>query len=107
MTRGILASCYANLAGAVQVEDLQNRYQAFYRDAPFVNVIDGLPATKHTLGSNMCHIGLVVDKRTNRVTVFSAIDNLGKGMVGQAIQNMNLMCGLNESAGLRVPGMWP
>ena len=59
------------------------------------------------LGSNMCHIGLAVDHRTNRVTVISAIDNLGKGMVGQAIQNMNLMCRFEETAGLNVPGIWP
>ena len=107
MIRGILASCYAALAEPASWEDLLERYRVFYRDAPFVAVVDGLPATKHTLGSNMCHIGLVVDDRTRRVTVFAATDNLGKGMAGQAIQNMNLMCGLEEDGGARVPGMWP
>ncbi len=107
MTRGILASCYASLTRSVSADELRQRFREFYRDAPFVAVTDGLPATKHTLGSNMCHIGLVVDNRTNRVTVFAATDNLGKGMVGQAIQNMNIMFGLEETAGLMMPGMWP
>lgn len=107
MTRGILATCYATLAEPVSADDLRAEYREFYKDAPFVHVTDGLPATKHTLGTNMCHIGLAIDRRTNRVTVISAIDNLGKGMVGQAIQNMNLMCGFGETAGLEMPGMWP
>jgi N-acetyl-gamma-glutamyl-phosphate reductase len=107
MTRGILASCYANLANIISVDELKSVYRDFYQDAPFVAVVERLPATKHTLGTNMCHIGMAVDNRTNRVSVFSATDNLGKGMVGQAIQNMNLMCGFEETAGLTAPGMWP
>ncbi len=107
MTRGILATCYANLTGSHSAEELRAIYCEFYSDAPFVYISDNLPATKHVLGSNMCHIGLAVDGRTNRVTVISATDNLGKGMAGQAIQNMNLMCGFDETAGLNVPGQWP
>jgi N-acetyl-gamma-glutamyl-phosphate reductase len=107
MTRGILATCYAGLASKTSADALRDLYRAFYRDAPFVHIADGLPATKHTLGSNMCHIGLAVDERTNRVTVVSALDNLGKGMAGQAIQNMNLMFGFEETAGLAMPAMWP
>jgi len=107
MTRGILATCYATLQESVSADDLCALYREFYEDAPFVHITDGLPATKHTLGTNMCHIGLAVDRRTNRVTVISALDNLGKGMVGQAIQNMNLMCGFEETAGLEVGGLWP
>jgi N-acetyl-gamma-glutamyl-phosphate reductase len=107
MTRGILATCYATLASEKTACELRSLYRDFYAGAPFVYVTDGIPATKHTTGSNMCHIGLAVDKRTNRVTVISATDNLGKGMVGQAIQNMNLMCGFDETAGLNVPGQWP
>ncbi|HLY66189.1 MAG TPA: N-acetyl-gamma-glutamyl-phosphate reductase [Chloroflexota bacterium] len=107
MTRGILATCYATLTGSHTADELRECFRAFYADAPFVYVTDSLPATKHTLGSNMCHIGLAVDARTNRVTVLSVTDNLGKGMVGQAIQNMNLMFGFPETAGLQVPGMWP
>ena len=107
MTRGILATCYANLAKDMDADTLRARYREFYRDEPFVYVSDGLPATKHTIGSNMCHIGLAMDKRTGRVTVVSATDNLGKGMVGQAIQNMNLMIGMEETAGLKLAGSWP
>ena len=107
MTRGILATCYANLALPITDDELRARFREFYRDAPFVAIVDGLPATKHAVGSNMCYLGVAVDSRTNRVTVVSATDNLGKGMVGQAIQNMNLMCGFDETAGLQMPGMWP
>ncbi len=108
MTRGILATCYAGLIEPVKTNDLLRFYTEFYANAPFVAVVaDHLPATKHTLGSNMCHIGLAVDERTNRVTVLSAIDNLVKGAAGQAIQNMNLMCGLEETAGLDFGGLWP
>jgi N-acetyl-gamma-glutamyl-phosphate reductase len=109
MTRGILATCYATLVEPVGVGDLLETYRTFYADRPFVVVLeDGLPATKHTLGSNRCHIGLALDTRMNRVTVISAIDNLVKGMAGQAIQNMNLMCGFPETAGLAdIGGFWP
>ena len=71
----------------------------FYQNAPFVVVLEPgqFPATKHVYGTNYCHIGLALDKRTNRVIVVSAIDNLVKGAAGQAIQNMNLMCGFEET----------
>src|SRR5687768_456100 len=101
MTRGILCTSYAKLTESVSADELRNRFREFYREAPFVQVVDGLPASKHTLGTNMCFIGIAVDSRTNRVTVVSATDNLGKGMVGQAIQNMNLMFGFEETAGLK------
>jgi N-acetyl-gamma-glutamyl-phosphate reductase len=65
------------------------------------------PVTKGTYGTNQCHIGVGLDLRTNRVVVVSVIDNLIKGAAGQAIQNLNLMCGLDESAGLLLPGVWP
>ncbi len=107
MTRGILATCYATLTEKGTREDLLKMYSAFYADAPFVVVREDLPATKQTLGSNMCHIGLGVDARLNRVTIVAVIDNLGKGMAGQAIQNMNLMAGFEETAGLEAGGFWP
>lgn len=107
MTRGILATTYATLTAQVDADALREEFRRFYATAPFVWITDGLPSTKHTLGSNMCHIGLGVDARTNRVTVVSAIDNLGKGQAGAAVQNMNLMCGLDETAGLEMPGLWP
>jgi N-acetyl-gamma-glutamyl-phosphate reductase len=107
MTRGIIATAYATLNAPSTVAELRERYRAFYADAPFVYVTDDLPASKHTLGSSMCHVGLGFDVRMNRVTVISALDNLGKGMVGQAIHNMNLMCAFDEEAGIGMPGMWP
>ena len=107
MTRGILCTSYATLAESHTADELRSRFREFYRNAPFVQVEDGLPASKHVLGTNMCHIGIAVDSRTNRVTVVSVTDNLGKGMAGQAIQNMNLMFGLDETAGIMTPGLWP
>jgi N-acetyl-gamma-glutamyl-phosphate reductase len=107
MTRGILASCYARLSEGLDANHARELYRTYYTDAPFVHISVGLPATKHVSGTNMCHIGLAVDSRTNRITVISAIDNLGKGMAGQAIQNMNLMCGFEETAGLEAAGLWP
>ena len=109
ITRGILATSYATLKETADAKALLELFNAFYADAPFVYIQEeGLPATKHTLGSNRCHIGLAVDARNRRVVLISAIDNLIKGMTGQAIQNMNLMCGFDETAGLQDEGgMWP
>ena len=108
MTRGILATCYGTLRNGASTGEVIELYAQFYRDAPFVAILtDHLPATKHMLGTNYCHIGLSVDKRNNRVTVVSCIDNLVKGAAGQAIQNMNLLCGFDEIAGLDLGGIWP
>ena len=110
MTRGILATSYATLHYVQKTVDLLEIYREFYADAPFVPILDEgqTPATKHTLGNNRCHIGLAVDERTKRVTVLSALDNLIKGAAGQAIQNMNLMLGMDETTGLRnTGGIWP
>ena len=107
MTRGILVSCYAKLQTSTTKASLENAYKAFYADAPFVTVVPEPPATKHTLGSNKVHISLAVDPRTGTVAAFAALDNLGKGMAGQAVQNMNLMLGFPETAGLEVASLWP
>ena len=107
MTRGIIATCYATLVRDISTDDLLAAYADYYRDEPFVYVSDGLPETKHTLGTNMLHIGLRVDLRVRRVVVVSCLDNLGKGMAGQAVQNMNLMFDLPETAGLEAPALWP
>ncbi len=107
MTRGILATCYATLRKPIDADELRSTYTQRYGGEPFVHVSRSLPATKHTLGSNMLHIGLDVDRRVHRVTVVACLDNLGKGMAGQAIQNMNILCDLEETAGLTGPGLWP
>lgn len=107
MTRGILATCYAQLTTDVGRDELLARYRSFYAGEPFVWITDGLPSTKHTALSNMCHIGLGVDDRTGRVTVVAALDNLGKGQASQAIQNLNVMAGFPEAEGLEMCSMWP
>ena len=112
ITRGILATTYANLLpqdGSGRAKDLHELYADFYLGAWFVEISEpgSFPATKHVTGTNYCHIGLAVDERTNRVIVISAIDNLVKGAAGQAIQNMNLMCGFDETAGLTLSAVWP
>ncbi len=113
MTRGILDSCYATLkdgaiaSGPEGVKELRALYESFYRDEPFVQVVGSSPMTKHTLGNNNCVIYPTVDLRTNRLMVISCLDNLVKGAAGQAIQNMNLMLGLEETEGLEQLALYP
>ncbi|MDO4288209.1 MAG: N-acetyl-gamma-glutamyl-phosphate reductase [Eubacterium sp.] len=101
MNRGILALCYATLAKEATEEELRQVYRDFYKDEYFVRLTeDVMPETKWVKGSNYCDIGLTLDQRTNRVIVIGAIDNLMKGAAGQAVQNMNLMFGLDEKTGI-------
>jgi len=107
MNRGILTTAYARLA--CDEPDLVGIYRDFCAGKTFVVVLDRgrQPNTKNVFGTNYCHIGLAVDRRTNRVIVTSAIDNMGKGAAGQAVQNMNLMCGFDETTGLTSPAVFP
>ena len=113
MTRGILSTCYAPLypgrlpSGEGAPEGVREMYREFYRDEPFVRVVDAPPATKHARGNNMCLVYPTVDIRTDRLVVVSVIDNLVKGAAGQAIQNMNAMMGLPETMGLDMPAVYP
>lgn len=113
MTRGILSSCYARLKrdsplrGEDGSEELRGLYRDFYRGATFVRVMEMPPQTKHTWGNNYCLIYPTVDKRTGRLVVISCLDNLVKGGAGQAVQNMNLMFGLPETAGLASMALYP
>ena len=112
MTRGILATCYAPLAeGALPAGGAQKAvaelYRDFYRDEPFVWVADAPPSTKQTRGSNACIVYPTVDERAGRLIVVSVLDNLVKGAAGQAIQNMNAMLGLPETAGLEMLAVYP
>lgn len=102
MTRGIMATMYADLKDGQSTADLLAVYQEFYKDAPFVRIRpEGTwPATREVYGSNYCDIGLHADERTGRLTIVSVIDNLVKGASGQAIHNMNVMCGWEETTGL-------
>jgi N-acetyl-gamma-glutamyl-phosphate reductase len=107
MNRGILATCYGKLTKEISEEELYNIYCEFYKNEYFIKITKTLPETRWVRGSNMCHIGVRVDKRTGRVIVISAIDNLMKGAASQAVQNMNLMFGLEETMGLKILGMTP
>jgi len=108
MTRGILTTCYATLAsGKKGIEEIRKLYLDFYKDEPFVRIADSPPHTKQTWGSNFCLVYPTVDRRTGRLVVISAIDNLVKGAAGQAIQNMNLMLGLPETMGLEALAIYP
>jgi N-acetyl-gamma-glutamyl-phosphate reductase len=102
MTRGMLSTIYARPAGAATARTVQDCLTAFYAGRPFVRLRPpgAPPDTLHVRGTNYCDIGFVLDERARRLILMSAIDNLGKGAAGQAVQNMNLMFGLDEAAGL-------
>ncbi len=108
MSRGILATCYARPAvdGLSTSQVLEHLAQT-YADEPFVIVSERSPSTKSTLGSNAAHLTARVDERTGTVVALCAIDNLGKGASGAAIQCANLALGLDETAGLSVVGTSP
>lgn len=109
MARGLLATCYGTLTDGVDADAVQTALTEAYADEPFVHVLapGRFPHTKALAGSNGCQLSAVVDERTRRVTVTSAIDNLGKGAAGQALQNVNLMLGLEETTGLSAIGVYP
>jgi N-acetyl-gamma-glutamyl-phosphate reductase len=109
MTRGILATCYARpIAGvSLSTDGLLAGYRDFYAAEPFVHVTDASPATKATLGSNVAHVTVRFDERTQTVLAIGALDNLVKGASGQALQNANLVLGLPETTGLPTIGLMP
>ena len=107
MNRGILATCYARPAGAVDTDDLLAVYADAYAGEPFVTVSENSPSTKATLGSNSAHVTARFDARTGWVMALCALDNLGKGASGQAVQCANLLCGLDETTGLATVGVYP
>lgn len=101
VSRGILASAYLTLERAETTESLRARYRSFYADSPFVRVRDGAPDLQSVVGSNFCDISIF--SRGRQAVAFAALDNLVKGMAGQAIQNMNVLFGLPETTGLWTP----
>jgi N-acetyl-gamma-glutamyl-phosphate reductase len=107
-SRGILSSCYARLKdGKLANEKVRELYRDYYKGEPFVRVVDSPPETKQTWGSNLCLIYPTVDHRTGRLIAISCLDNLVKGAAGQAIQNMNIMFGFPETAGLEALPIYP
>lgn len=109
MNRGILVTAYATLTKNVTYEEVKAIYDSYYENEYFVRVLEkGLPPeTKWVEGSNFTDISFKVDSRTNRIIMMGAMDNLVKGAAGQAVQNMNLMFGLDEKEGLELVPMFP
>jgi N-acetyl-gamma-glutamyl-phosphate reductase len=107
MARGILATCYARPAAPLDTQGALAILREAYADAPFVSVVDSVPATKDTTGSNSAHVTARVDDRTGWVLSLCALDNLGKGAAGQAVQCANVMSGLRETEGLPLVGVFP
>ncbi|MCH5212605.1 MAG: N-acetyl-gamma-glutamyl-phosphate reductase [Oscillospiraceae bacterium] len=106
--RGILSTIYINLNKKCETEELVELYKEFYKGEYFIRVKEAgkLPETKHVAGSNFVDIGMVVDTRLNRAVIVSAIDNIYKGAAGQAVQNMNIMFGLDEKTGIANAGFY-
>lgn len=109
MDRGIFSTLYARLTVEWSTARLLDLYREFYRGEPFVRVLPegSFPSTAHVRGSNFCDLGLTVDSRTGRVVVVAALDNLVKGAAGQAVQNLNIICGLPENLGLEGLPLYP
>lgn len=100
MNRGILATIYADLKNRMDEDGIFEVYKEFYKDEPFIRIKKDMPETRWVKGSNFCDISFKIDKRTNRIIVISAIDNLMKGAAGTAVHNMNLMFGFDEMKGI-------
>lgn len=107
IVRGILSTTHVFLRKSTSKKSLLDLYRKFYASEPFVRVLEELPQVNFVVGSNYCDIGFEPDAAGNRLVVVSAIDNLVKGASGQAIQNMNLMFGFDETEGLEVPALRP
>ncbi|KGE20424.1 N-acetyl-gamma-glutamyl-phosphate reductase [Paenibacillus wynnii] len=109
MTRGIMTTIYAGMNDKYSEQDFVDLYRKYYTGRPYVRVRNAgiVPATKEVSGSNYCDIGFATDARTGRVTIVSVIDNIVKGAAGQAIQNLNLMMGWEETLGLGYTPVYP
>ena len=105
MTRGILATCYAR--GKATTQECLEAARRFYEGKPFVRVIEKPPHSKWATGSNLVYLSYAADPDRGIIIAMAAIDNLGKGAAGQAVQNANLMLGLPETAGLEGTPLWP
>jgi N-acetyl-gamma-glutamyl-phosphate reductase len=105
--RGILTTAHIFVKKELSGEKISEIYRDFYRDKPFIRLIKGIPMLGSVRGSNFCDIGFEIDTGSSRIVVLSAIDNLVKGASGQAIQNMNLMFGLDEKTGLWTSAIAP
>jgi N-acetyl-gamma-glutamyl-phosphate reductase len=107
MTRGILSTCYARARAHVTTEQCMEVARKFYAGRPFVRVTDKPPHSKWATGSNLAYVSYAADPERGVVMALGAIDNLGKGAAGQAVQNANLITGQPETAGLEGTPLWP
>jgi N-acetyl-gamma-glutamyl-phosphate reductase len=107
INRGILTTIYLRPARAISRGELLDLITSRYKDDPFIRIVEGSPNPRNVRGSNLCDIGAYIDADSGWAVLLSAIDNLVKGAAGQAIQNMNLMMGYEETAGLLAPGIFP
>jgi N-acetyl-gamma-glutamyl-phosphate reductase len=107
--RGVVTTCYARLAAGATAADLRATLSGVYSGEPFVRVLaEGeTPDPKRLTGTNVCELSAHADEHAGTAIVIGAVDNLGKGAAGQAIQNLNLMLGLPETAGLTSVGVYP
>jgi N-acetyl-gamma-glutamyl-phosphate reductase len=100
LDQGLLASCYVTPANGITADEVRDLFRDAYDDEPFVELADSPPGVRDVRETNLCRIHATVEPATGRVLVFSAIDNLWKGAAGQAVQDLNLMLGLDEGEGL-------
>ncbi|MBL6996187.1 N-acetyl-gamma-glutamyl-phosphate reductase [Desulfobacula sp.] len=102
LTRGMLSTIYAQATDNATEEKIRKTFHAYYSDEPFLRILDKnmYPAISHVRGTNCCDIGFHFDERTKKIIIISAIDNLLKGAAGQAVQNMNILFGLDDQTGL-------
>lgn len=105
MTRGVLATIYCR--GNATTDQCLDAARRFYAGRAFVRVTDRPPQTKWATGSNLAFVSYAADPERNLVIAMGAVDNLGKGAAGQAVQNANLICGLPEATGLEGAPVWP
>ena len=101
LDQGLMASCFVTPSREIEAEELRRLYAERYEGEAFVEVIDDPPGVRDVRDTNLCRIHVAVDERTGRMMAFAVIDNLWKGAAGQAIQNLNLMLGFEETEGLR------
>ena len=109
LSRGILTTIYGHLREGQNISTVEDAYRLFYKGEAFIRVFgpEASLISAHVRGSNFCNLSLNIDERTGKLIVVSLIDNLVKGQAGSAVQNMNIMFGLEETAGLLQPGQYP
>jgi len=113
MVRGIMATGHSFLSREIKAPELWKSYRSMYQNEPFVRIVKDqkglhtLPDPKNVIGSNFCDVGFELDPHAKRLVTFGAIDNLMKGAAGQAVQNYNIMIGVDERTALGYPGVRP